>query len=357
LTGYSRHDIIPQNCRFLQGPSTDPISARRLRLSIDRAEASIELILNYKKNGESFWNLLWVAPLFDENGSASFYLGGQVDCSSSFNSYADILRVLSLFDEENFDKGSPNNGRPPSTRSGPSSRTPSVNIKPRSSFFKTSKVERSSSSVSSRATIRGDADVDTELLDKVGNLAMKSKIGELHSAYSKVRKTIVIPPGPSDHLTDTAKYLVMRYSQSTGDIVISHFSAAISEMLIQTLPNGTRQTLYGREIFKVLADNIAPASSSFSSSPLKGFKMTVRENIKKGRSVSVEIGLLTGKEATKSQAYGGYGAGANLGSAASASGPHGLKAKRVEEKFLCHWTPMKDKEGKVGWIVLTLSPK
>lgn len=59
VTGYSRSDIIPRNCRFLQGKNTDRVPVRRLRNAIQAREESVELLLNYKKNGEPFWNLLY----------------------------------------------------------------------------------------------------------------------------------------------------------------------------------------------------------------------------------------------------------------------------------------------------------
>lgn len=60
VTGYSRTDVVPRNCRFLQGNYTDKTATRRLKESIDNREESVELLLNYKKSGEPFWNLLYV---------------------------------------------------------------------------------------------------------------------------------------------------------------------------------------------------------------------------------------------------------------------------------------------------------
>ena len=67
VTGYSRQDIIPRNCRFLQGKYTDQGASRRLREAIDANQESVELLLNYRKTGEPFWNLLYVGkecPIF-----------------------------------------------------------------------------------------------------------------------------------------------------------------------------------------------------------------------------------------------------------------------------------------------------
>ena len=61
VTGYSRADIIPRNCRFLQGTHTDHTAVRRLKSSIGANKDSVELLLNYRKTGEPFWNLLYVS--------------------------------------------------------------------------------------------------------------------------------------------------------------------------------------------------------------------------------------------------------------------------------------------------------
>jgi hypothetical protein len=60
VTGYTRSDIIAQNCRFLQGKDTNRENTQRLKVSIGSEQESIELLLNYKKNGQPFWNLVLV---------------------------------------------------------------------------------------------------------------------------------------------------------------------------------------------------------------------------------------------------------------------------------------------------------
>ena len=60
VTGYSRTEVVPRNCRFLQGNYTDRAATKRLKASIDSREETVELLLNYKKNGDPFWNLLYV---------------------------------------------------------------------------------------------------------------------------------------------------------------------------------------------------------------------------------------------------------------------------------------------------------
>ena len=54
LTGYDREEIIGRNCRFLQGPLTDPHAVVEIREAI-AAERDLQIdILNYRKDGSSF---------------------------------------------------------------------------------------------------------------------------------------------------------------------------------------------------------------------------------------------------------------------------------------------------------------
>ncbi|WP_115528034.1 MULTISPECIES: hybrid sensor histidine kinase/response regulator [Xanthomonas] len=81
MTGYSAEEIIGSNCRFLQGPETDPASVQDVRESIQqRRELAIE-VLNYRKDGSSFWNALFVSPVFDDKGNLVYFFGSQLDVS------------------------------------------------------------------------------------------------------------------------------------------------------------------------------------------------------------------------------------------------------------------------------------
>lgn len=79
ITGYSRDDVLGKNCRFLQGPGTDPGKVVQIREAIrQEQEISLEL-LNYRKDGTAFWNLLLVSPVFDPNQTLIAYVGIQQD--------------------------------------------------------------------------------------------------------------------------------------------------------------------------------------------------------------------------------------------------------------------------------------
>ena len=84
LTGYDPLDITGQNCRFLQGPKTDPSSPRRIRACLDARQGCIEWVVNYRRDGREFWNLLFISPVHAEDGSLLFYFGNQLDITKGF---------------------------------------------------------------------------------------------------------------------------------------------------------------------------------------------------------------------------------------------------------------------------------
>jgi PAS domain S-box-containing protein len=183
VTGYTRKDIIPRNCRFLQGEQTDPQSTKRLRASIDACEETVELLLNYRKNGDPFWNLLYVSPLLNERGEVSFFLGGQINCSTTIHSCTDVLRVLSVNDDELDKIDEMARNKAPSLRSQASYNGP----KPRSAFFKSwRKYNASSLPIPSRVRVREEAGMEQELINRVGKLSFRTQVEAFYTAYSKV---------------------------------------------------------------------------------------------------------------------------------------------------------------------------
>jgi PAS domain S-box-containing protein len=79
LTGYDREFVLGRNCRFLQGPETDETSIEKIRSAIkNRTDLNVD-VLNYRKDGTTFWNALYVCPVVDEAGALQFYFASQLD--------------------------------------------------------------------------------------------------------------------------------------------------------------------------------------------------------------------------------------------------------------------------------------
>lgn len=81
LTGYSEEEIIGNNCRFLQGPNTDPEPVARIREAIAEEEVVVVELLNYRKDGSAFWNALHLGPIYNVEGELIYFFGSQWDVS------------------------------------------------------------------------------------------------------------------------------------------------------------------------------------------------------------------------------------------------------------------------------------
>lgn len=77
LTGYSAEGAVGRNCRFLQGPQTDPAAIEAIRAALARQEDFNVEVLNYKADGTPFLNRIHISPLFDEDGALQFFIGLQ----------------------------------------------------------------------------------------------------------------------------------------------------------------------------------------------------------------------------------------------------------------------------------------
>lgn len=79
LTGYAPEEILGRNCRFLQGPATDPATIAEIRRAVrERQSVAVEL-LNYRKDGTPFWNALSISPIRDDAGQLTHFVGVQTD--------------------------------------------------------------------------------------------------------------------------------------------------------------------------------------------------------------------------------------------------------------------------------------
>ena len=81
LTGYDAEHVIGRNCRFLQGPDTDPSTVYEIREAVSRGEQVTVEILNYRRDGASFWNALFVSPVLDTDGRLAYFFASQLDVS------------------------------------------------------------------------------------------------------------------------------------------------------------------------------------------------------------------------------------------------------------------------------------
>jgi PAS domain S-box-containing protein len=74
LTGYTIEAAVGRNCRFLQGPATEPDRVTRLREAVAAGHDIAIEITNHRADGSAFLNRLTITPIRDE-GRLALFLG------------------------------------------------------------------------------------------------------------------------------------------------------------------------------------------------------------------------------------------------------------------------------------------
>ena len=81
LTGYTGNEIIGKSPKILQGDRTDRAELDRLKVALQNQESCEIEVINYKKNGETYWVNLSVIPLANEKGNITHWISIQRDIS------------------------------------------------------------------------------------------------------------------------------------------------------------------------------------------------------------------------------------------------------------------------------------
>lgn len=103
LTGYNNAEIIGRNCRFLQAPDghvalgsrrryTDGNAVYHLKTHISSGKESQASIINYRKDGSPFINLVTVIPITWDTDEIAYFVGFQVDLVEQPNAILEKMR-------------------------------------------------------------------------------------------------------------------------------------------------------------------------------------------------------------------------------------------------------------------------
>ncbi len=94
ITGYRREETLGRNCRFLQGPGTDRSTVHAMRDALMSGDAFRGEVLNYRKDGSSFWNLLTITPIRDDEGRVGHFVSVQQDVTDEVRRRDDLAAAL-----------------------------------------------------------------------------------------------------------------------------------------------------------------------------------------------------------------------------------------------------------------------
>jgi diguanylate cyclase (GGDEF)-like protein/PAS domain S-box-containing protein len=98
LTGYRAEDILGRDCRFLQGPGTDPAAVRRLSDAVRSRRGGRARLINYRADGTEWWNDIALSPVRDAAGDVTHIIGVQTDVTAEVAAEA-RLHHLAFHDE------------------------------------------------------------------------------------------------------------------------------------------------------------------------------------------------------------------------------------------------------------------
>ena len=102
ITGYSAAEVIGRNCRFLQNSEREQAGVKEIRQRLAQQDEAHAVLRNFRKDGAPFWNSLYIAPVPNEQGEITHFIGVLSDISDqkryeselAYNASHDVLTGL-----------------------------------------------------------------------------------------------------------------------------------------------------------------------------------------------------------------------------------------------------------------------
>ena len=94
ITGWSEKDIIERTCSFLRGPESSGTTRELIQKSFRNSTDFRGEILNFRKDGTSFWNDLSILPVRNDKGQVTHFVGIIRDTTALRN--AELVRIESM---------------------------------------------------------------------------------------------------------------------------------------------------------------------------------------------------------------------------------------------------------------------
>ncbi len=97
ITGYRAEEALGRNCRFLQGSDTAQPELDVVRDALRKGKPCSVELKNYRKDGTLFWNSLSIAPVRNDSGAITHFIGVQNDITSLKTAIGQNARATGLY--------------------------------------------------------------------------------------------------------------------------------------------------------------------------------------------------------------------------------------------------------------------
>lgn len=106
VTGYTKDDVIGKTPRLLQGPKTDKQEIEKLKSCLENWQPCNITVVNYKKNGDEFWNNMSISPVANANGWYTHWIAVERDVTERVQRNTDIIQaIIKTQEEERYEVG------------------------------------------------------------------------------------------------------------------------------------------------------------------------------------------------------------------------------------------------------------
>jgi diguanylate cyclase (GGDEF)-like protein/PAS domain S-box-containing protein len=95
LTGYSVQEVLGRNCRFLQGEYHEQAGLAVIREAIREQRDGNAVLRNFRKDGTTFWNHVYIGPVRDRDGELTHFICLQNDLTEQRRYEAQLAHSLS----------------------------------------------------------------------------------------------------------------------------------------------------------------------------------------------------------------------------------------------------------------------
>ena len=99
MTGYTQQETVGQPCSILQGPKTSTETVLKMRRALDSGQSFFGELLNYRKDGSTFWNELSINPVFATDGQLSHFVGIQRDITKFKTQQVQLKLAAQIFSQ------------------------------------------------------------------------------------------------------------------------------------------------------------------------------------------------------------------------------------------------------------------